>query len=58
MCLKPLQRLIHRNTSELYWRTAEVSLAAAKTNRDAADKCEKRFRDLKSAIDEVEDALE
>jgi len=36
----------------------EVSLAAAKTDRDAADKCEKRLRNLKSAIDDVQDVLE
>lgn len=37
---------------------AEGSLAAAAGDPDAADKCEKRLLDLKSAIDEAEDALE
>ena len=36
----------------------EVSLAEAQDDPDAADKCEKRLRDLKTAIDEVEDAVE
>ena len=36
----------------------EDSLAAAETDRDAVDKCEKRLRDLKITIDEVEDALD
>jgi molecular chaperone DnaK len=36
----------------------EVSLAAAQADSDATDKCEKRLRDLKSAIDEAEDVLE
>ncbi|MCM2256028.1 MAG: Hsp70 family protein [Vicinamibacteria bacterium] len=36
----------------------EGSLAAGAGDPDAADKCEKRLLDLKSAIDEVEDALE
>ena len=37
---------------------AEASLAASQADPDAADKCAKRLLDLKSAIDEVEDALE
>jgi molecular chaperone DnaK len=36
----------------------EVSLAAARTDIDAVDRCDKRLRDLKISIDEVEDALE
>jgi molecular chaperone DnaK len=51
---KPLQRI----QDEGMVHDVEASLAAAEADPDAAQKCEKRLRDLKSAIDEVEDALE
>ena len=36
----------------------ETALAASEADRDAADKCINRLLDLKSTIDEIEDALE
>ena len=50
---KPLRRI----QDEGMIHDIEVSLAAAQADPDAADKCEKRLRDLKTAIDEVEDAV-
>jgi molecular chaperone DnaK len=51
---KSLQRI----EDERMVHDVDVSFSAAKADPDAADKCEKRLRDLKCAIDEAEDALE
>lgn len=51
---EPLRRI----QDEQMVHDVETSLAAAPLDSDAADKCQNRLLDLKSAIDEVEDALE
>jgi molecular chaperone DnaK len=50
--------VLHRIDTERMLHDVEVALSASDADGDAADKCEKRLLDLKSAIDEIEDALE
>lgn len=52
------QEALQRIDQERMEQNVEGSLAASRSDRDAADKADKRLRDLKSAVDEVEDALE
>lgn len=52
------QEALARIDSERMQHDVEASLAAAATDREAQDKCDKSLRKLKSALDEVEDALE
>ena len=52
------QEKLARIDDEQMVHDVEASLAASGIDRDAADKCQNRLRDLKSAIDEIEDALE
>ncbi|MCU0241943.1 MAG: Hsp70 family protein, partial [Vicinamibacteria bacterium] len=52
------RQALQRIDAERMIHDAEAALNAAQADRDAADKCAKRILDLRSAIDEVEDALE
>lgn len=52
------QEALARIDGERMQHDVEASLAAASTDREAQDKCDKSLRKLKSAVDEVEDALE
>ncbi len=49
---------LQRIDTERIVHDAEAALTAADSDRDAADKCQKRLLALKAAIDEAEDALE
>lgn len=52
------QQILQRIDGERMEHELEATLAAARVDPDAADKCEKRLLDLKVAVDEAEDALE
>lgn len=55
--LKALE-ILNKIDDENMEHEIETALAASKADRDAADKCKNRLLDLKSIIDEIEDALE
>src|SRR5262249_8652407 len=52
------QKLLRRSTDERIDQDLDAALDAADNDPDAADKCQQRLLDLKSACDEVEFALE
>ena len=52
------QEALTRIDGERMQHDVEAALGAASTDREAQDKCDKSLRKLKSAVDEVEDALE
>lgn len=52
------KKVLKRIDEENILLDVETALSTLKTNPDAAEKCQCRIRDLKSAIDEVEKALE
>jgi molecular chaperone DnaK len=58
LCDAQAQQVLARIDAERMVPEVETSLSASRGDRDAADKCEHRLLDLKSALDEVEDALE
>ena len=52
------QQALQRIDAERMVHEVQTWLDAAQTDPDAADKCEKRLRDLEDAMDQVEEALE
>lgn len=52
------QQSLQRIDRERMEHDVDASLAASSVDQDAADKCQNRLLDLRSAMDEVEDALE
>ncbi len=52
------QQSLQRIDRERMEHDVDASLDASRVDQDAADKCQNRLLDLRSAIDEVEDALE
>ena len=52
------KQILRRIDEERMVHDVEAAFSAAATDRDAADKCEKRLLDLKLAVDAAEDAFE